>query len=242
MRFIRPKLITFDITGTLLKTDVKKHYVEVGLEHGIIVDPVKLSKSFNINFKKISNDHPIFGKHTGLGSENWWRSVVYAVFKEQDSNISEEKLTKVATSLIERYRSKICWEPVAGTIELLEFLRKQNTLLGIISNFDEGLESILDSLDIKQFFSFVLCSYKFGIEKPNPEIFNEALRIFKEIKKINIHPEEALHVGDNVDRDYRGAKNVKWNAFLIKQNDKSDLLIEKNDVFSNLEELRRYII
>lgn len=241
MRFIRPKLITFDITGTLLKTDVKKHYGAVGLEHGIIVDPIELSESFNVNFKKVSREHPVFGKHTGLGSDNWWRTVVYAVFRDLDSNIPEEKLSKVTSSLIKRYRTKNCWNPFPGTIELLESLQEHNILIGIISNFDDGLDSILHSLDMKRFFSFVLCSYNLGIEKPNPEIFNEALKIFKQRTKINISPEEALHIGDSVDEDYRGARNANWNAFLIKRDDKPvDPLVKKADIFSSLEELRRH--
>ncbi|XP_043463188.1 rhythmically expressed gene 2 protein-like [Leptopilina heterotoma] len=246
MRFIRPvKLVTFDITGTLLKTDVGKHYAQVALEHGITnVDTVKLSKSFKLNFKKFSIKHPIFGKHTGLGSENWWRALVYATFKDQhSSNISEETLSKIATSLIERYRTRVCWEIVPGTIELLEFLKKHDILLGVISNFDDGLNSILDSLNIKQYFPFILCSYKFGIEKPNPLIFNEALKNFKELRKTSIFPEEALHIGNSIEEDYKGAKNANWNAVLMIENDESvNPLIKRDEIFSSLEELGRCII
>ena len=96
MRFIRPKLITFDVTGTLLMTKVEKYYAAAGAQHGVLVDPSKLAGSFKANFKKISKEHPIFGKHTGLGSENWWRILVYSVFRDQNSNIPEEKLSKVS--------------------------------------------------------------------------------------------------------------------------------------------------
>lgn len=244
MRFIRPvKLVTFDITGTLLKTDVRKHYAQVALEHGITVDTIKLSKSFTFNFKKFSTKHPIFGKHTGLGSENWWRALVYAIFKDQHSNISEETLSKIATSLIERYRTRVYWEIVPGTIELLDFLKMHDILLGVISNFDDGLNSILDSLKIKQYFSFILCSYKFGIEKPNPLIFNEALKNFKELRKTSIFPEEALHVGNSIEEDYIGAKNANWNAVLIeKKNESVNPLIKKDEIFGSLEELGRCIM
>ena len=126
-----------------------------------------------------------------------------------------------------------------GTIELLEYLQKQDILIGVISNFDNGLDSILQSLDIKSYFSFILCSYQFGREKPDPQIFEEALNIFKKRKKTDILPQEALHIGDRIDNDYLGAKNAKWNAVFIKRDDEPvDPLVSKDDIFSSLEDLR----
>ncbi|XP_033223151.1 rhythmically expressed gene 2 protein-like [Belonocnema kinseyi] len=239
MRFVKPKLITFDVTGTLLMTKVEKYYAAAGAQHGVLVDPSKLARSFKTNFKQISKEHPIFGKHTGMGSEKWWRTLVYAVFKDQISNIPEEKLSKVADTVIECYRTRMCWEIYPGAVEILDYLQKEGILVGVISNFDDGLDSILQSLDIKSYFSFILCSYQFGREKPDSQIFEEALRIFQNIKETHIFPQEALHIGDRVDTDYLGAKNAKWNAIFIKRDDEPvDPLVSKYDIVSDLEDLK----
>ncbi|XP_024890769.1 uncharacterized protein YMR130W-like, partial [Temnothorax curvispinosus] len=92
---VRPRLVTFDVTGTLLMTKLEEHYVEIGSQYGLLVEPRKLARSFKNNFARLSKEHPIYGKHTGLGWKNWWRTIVYNVFKEQHASVSTETLDKV---------------------------------------------------------------------------------------------------------------------------------------------------
>ncbi|XP_076242414.1 rhythmically expressed gene 2 protein [Calliopsis andreniformis] len=239
-KLIRPRLITFDVTGTLLMTKLEEHYVEIGSQHGLSVDPRKLAGSFKSSFHKLSVEHPVYGKHTGIGWENWWRKIVHNVFKDQHSYASDATLDKVATSLIKCYGTSMCWHKYPGTIELLEYLQKKGLILGVISNFDERLEAILVDTRIRFYFSFVLTSYDFGVEKPNTSIFDQALRLTKERHDIDIAPQEAIHIGDSISNDYVGATNAKWNAILIKRDNDtlSEEQVPKRDVFKNLEELR----
>ena len=90
------RLVTFDVTGTLLMTKLTEHYAEIGLQHGVIVSNAReLGRSFKSNFAQMTREHPVYGKHSGLGWENWWRQIVYNVFKDQDRRISDETLEKV---------------------------------------------------------------------------------------------------------------------------------------------------
>ncbi|XP_076169470.1 rhythmically expressed gene 2 protein [Ptiloglossa arizonensis] len=242
IKFIRPRLVTFDVTGTLLMTKLEEHYVKIGTQHGLSVDPRKLARSFKNSFVKLSVEHPVYGKHTGIGWENWWRQIVHNVFKDQHNYISESTLNKVANSLIECYGTSMCWHKYPGTIELLEYLQKKGMILGVISNFDERLEAILLDTRIRFYFSFVLTSYNFGVEKPDTSIFNEALRLTKEQHSIDVTPQEAIHIGDSVKNDYIGAKTANWNAILIKHDDdvKNEQNVHKKDVFKNLQDLQAY--
>ncbi|XP_017885225.1 rhythmically expressed gene 2 protein-like [Ceratina calcarata] len=242
MKCIRLQLITFDVTGTLLKTKLER-YIEVGSEHGLSVDPRKLAHSFKNSFHKLSLEHPVFGKHTGIGWENWWRKMVYNVFKDQHNSVANSTLDKVANSLISCYGTNMCWYKYPDTIELLEYLQKQNIILGVISNFDQRLEGVLEDTRIRPYFSFVLTSYDFGAEKPDTSIFDEALRLTRERHCIDVTPQEALHIGDTFSKDYVGAKNAKWNAILIKRDDPdvSDKRVPKTDVFKNLRDLKVYL-
>lgn len=98
----RPKLVTFDVTGTLLMTKVKEHYCDIGAKHDILINnPDLLSISFKKHFKRLSIEHPVFGKNTGLGWKNWWRCLVHDVFNDQNNNnkISADKLDQVNNKL-----------------------------------------------------------------------------------------------------------------------------------------------
>lgn len=49
-----------------------------------------------------------------------------------------------------------------------------------------------------------------GVEKPNPRIYEIALE-----RAGNISPEEALHIGDSMRKDYEPAKTIGMNALLL---------------------------
>ncbi|XP_012279292.1 rhythmically expressed gene 2 protein-like [Orussus abietinus] len=243
-RLLRPRLVTFDVTGTLLMTALEEHYAEVGLQHGLpVLDREKLARSFKANYKKLSTEHPIYGLHTGLGWENWWRTIVFNVFKEQNRNACDTALGKVADSLIECYSTNRCWQAYPGAVDLLEYLKSRGVILGVISNFDERLDAVLVDTEIRSYFSFVLSSYILGVEKPHPTIFEEALKRSKIQHGVTISPEEAVHIGDHVEADYFGAKRADWNAILImREEDESwrkDGVLEK-DVFGSLDELQTH--
>ncbi|XP_043256592.1 rhythmically expressed gene 2 protein-like [Colletes gigas] len=242
IKFVRPRLVTFDVTGTLLMTKLEEHYVEIGSQHGLSIDSRKVARSFKNSFRRLSLEHPIYGKHTGIGWKNWWRRIVYNVFKDQCGHLPEHTLDKVANSLIKCYSTSMCWHKYPGTIELLEFLREKGLILGVISNFDERLEGILLDTNIRFYFSFVLTSYGYGVEKPDASIFNEALRLTKEGCSVDIAPEEAVHIGDNVKNDYIGAKTANWNALLMRHG--NDIINEhevpKKDIFTNYQDLQAH--
>ncbi|XP_032665460.1 rhythmically expressed gene 2 protein-like [Odontomachus brunneus] len=240
---VRPRLVTFDVTGTLLMTKLEEYYANIGRQYGLHVDSHRLARSFKSNFIRLTAEHPIFGRHTGLGWENWWRTIVYKVFKDQHPSVSQDTLNKVADNLISCYATARCWHTYPGAVELLDFLRSKDIILGVISNFDRRLESILEDTQIREYFVFVLTSYDFGIEKPCLPIFNEALRLTMLFRKEKIWPQEAMHIGDTINSDYLGAKSASWNALLIKHNEGgkiSEDKIPKEDVFKSLKELQSY--
>lgn len=239
MKTIRPRLITFDVTGTLLKTGLEAHYTEIGTLHGLTMEPSKLAASFKTNMNKLAAEHPVFGKHTGLGWENWWRTIVYNVFKEQNVNPCEKALEKVADHLIECYGTDKCWHKYPDTVSILEYLKNHDVVLGVISNFDGRLESVLASTELRPYFSFVLSSYDLGSEKPDPTIFEEALKIARRYGPA-VRPQEAVHIGDTYDKDYIGAKNANWNGILIARDTTKEAKAPAKDVFNTLDELRSH--
>jgi putative hydrolase of the HAD superfamily len=61
------------------------------------------------------------------------------------------------------------------------------------------LRFILQNLGISKFFAHVFISSELGADKPDPEIFRRALKI------MHLGANEALHVGDDPERDWKAA-------------------------------------
>ena len=89
-----------------------------------------------------------------------------------------------------------------GTVELLEYL-KPNYKLHIITNgFEKVQNKKLRNSGIHHFFETVTNSEIAGVKKPNPKIFNLALKQAKAL------PENSVMIGDNLEADIFGAKQV----------------------------------
>ncbi len=74
------KLVTFDVTGTLLKF---RHppvevYIEAGRERGVhVTDKETMSKSFKTQWTRLNTDRP----HYGTSWRDWWTDFVVATFQ-----------------------------------------------------------------------------------------------------------------------------------------------------------------
>jgi HAD superfamily hydrolase (TIGR01549 family) len=75
--------------------------------------------------------------------------------------------------------------------------------IGIVTNGPTEVQRAkLELLGIERLVDFVLVSEEFGVAKPDPAIFREALRLAE------VEPEEAIFVGDSVEFDMAGARSA----------------------------------
>jgi HAD superfamily hydrolase (TIGR01549 family) len=73
--------------------------------------------------------------------------------------------------------------------------------MGIVTNGPTEVQRAkLELLGIDRLVDFVLVSEEFGVAKPDPQIFREALRL------AGVGPEEAVFVGDSAEFDMAGAQ------------------------------------
>ncbi|XP_010083883.1 PREDICTED: haloacid dehalogenase-like hydrolase domain-containing protein 3, partial [Pterocles gutturalis] len=82
--------------------------------------------------------------------------------------------------------------------------------MGVVSNFDNRLETILKQCNLRHHFEFVLTSEEAGFAKPDRRIFEKALH------RAGVSPEQAAHIGDDYTRDYRAAQAVGMHSFLLR--------------------------
>lgn len=88
--------------------------------------------------------------------------------------------------------------------------------LGIIANQTKDIERLLDDSDISRFFKVKVISSEFGIEKPDPRIFQLAM----DLAAVS-SPKDCIMVGDRLDTDIRpanalGMKTIRTTNSLFK--------------------------
>jgi putative hydrolase of the HAD superfamily len=94
-------------------------------------------------------------------------------------------------------------------VPTLDRLRDAGVSLGVISNFEEWLERLLETLGVTDYFPVRVISGIEGVEKPDPEIFRIAL------ERAGVAAEESVYVGDHPFFDIEAAEDVGMVAVLI---------------------------
>jgi putative hydrolase of the HAD superfamily len=94
-------------------------------------------------------------------------------------------------------------------VPILERLRSDGFRLGLVSNFEEWLERLLESLGVSEFFEIQVISGVEGYEKPDTRIFKLAL------DRMNAEPDTSVYVGDHPYFDIEPAQSIGMFAVLI---------------------------
>lgn len=211
------RLVTLDMVGTVIKFSRPPvaMYQEVAAAHGYTnIDLDKLGVSFKQQWVGMNRDYPHFGSTTsGMSSLVWWHTLVKNTFKGVlGPEYDERKLSCAASELYSYYHSPKPYLVLDDGLEALRTLRSLNICVGAISNFDNRLHDILPSLGISQHLQFILTSEDAQSSKPEEKIFETAqLRS----RLLDLHPSEILHIGDDLDNDYFGARRMCWNSLLV---------------------------
>ncbi len=103
------------------------------------------------------------------------------------------------------------WQIEADAVETLQRLKSKQYRLGILSNAgdDKDVRQLIESFGIRHFFDFVLTSAACFYRKPHPRAFEIALAQW------NAVPQEAAMIGDSLEADIAGAKQVGMTAIWI---------------------------
>jgi len=115
----------------------------------------------------------------------------------------------VRDQLVTSIRDSGNWDQIrSGTRGELEQIASRYRI-GVISNADGRIEDVLRRCEIDDCFLTITDSGLVGCEKPNPEIFRQALT------SLDATPEESLYVGDVYSVDYLGATGAGMQAVLM---------------------------
>ena len=135
--------------------------------------------------------------------------------------------------------SQAHWKAEDDAHPTLGWLRQQGYRLGLISNAgdDADVQALVNQAGLRPYFDVIVTSAAQGIRKPNPRIFQAALRHW------GYAPARAAMVGDSLGADILGAKNAGLYSIWITRragtaaNRAHEDTIQPDAVISRLSEL-----
>lgn len=212
--------IFFDAAGTLiyLPKSVGHHYAYVAERMGLQLDAGALDAAFAACWNETTARSAIDSPRDD-DDKAWWRNLVDRVLDRVAPRIAELDRDAFFEGAYSHFAEPGVWELYPEVIKVLETL-EERFQLAVISNFDGRLRVILEHLGVSKFFAHVFLSSELGADKPDPEIYRRALRLS------GIRPNEALHVGDDPERDWQGARLAGLSIFRLErpQNSLRDLV------------------
>ena len=149
---------------------------------------------------------------------DWWSNIVKSLLmknaqvKNNSRLLSDCEMSKMSAEVFNEFAKAECWQTYENCTDLLEELKRQGFRLGVISNFDERLLSIIESLGIRRFFDFVLIPAvaRGGSYKPQRAIFEQAFELSGVAR-----PGRVVHVGDSLELDYEAARRAGFQSILL---------------------------
>ncbi len=204
------RAVTFDLTGTLIHTPRRGEiYSEVLARHGVTVTPGRADALIAEVWRELDClAHPAqdrFAAHPE-GARGWWRRLLERMCERLEV---APPSPFAAAELFDRFAKSDAWEIYPEVDRALAGLRGMGLALGLISNWDERLPRLLESLGLAGRLDAVVYSQEIGAEKPHRRIFTAALA------RLDLPPARVLHVGDRRTPDLEGAHAAGMRALLL---------------------------
>ena len=195
------RAVLFDAAETLFTTrgSVGEIYATIARQYGSQVDANTIQAAFVRHFRGA-------GPVSVHDEKRWWKDIVYRVFADVGM---VENFDEFFDRVYENFRDSQGWMLFPETFDVLNQLKTLGLKLGVISNFDTRIYSVLEALGIRRFFDTVTVSSEAGYSKPQREIFDLAVR------SLGIPASDVLLVGDSLRDDVEAALRAGLAAILI---------------------------
>jgi putative hydrolase of the HAD superfamily len=226
MTLARIEAVLFDAVGTVIhaRQPIAATYFELGRRHGCELSESEVAERFrHACTRQDAIDCDELGWKTDEARElRRWRQIVNDVFSDVGPQSKREALFDDLWSCFANSDTWTVYNDVQRTIPPLI---ERGLTIGLVSNFDERLDSIVSKLPPLELCEHVFVSSRLGFRKPSADFFRAVA------SQLGIDRERLLMVGDDPVNDYDGARNAGWNAVLIDRtgNDSNRATIAKLD-------------
>ena len=198
------KAILFDFDGTL-RLDSKSGsdvFFARALEIGLSIDDETRLRSERWTHYYFANSPEIQSDLKEFKGDAFW--VNYSRRKLISMGRSDEEAENLSASMSAYMKEN--HKPHSHVLDesrkVLEALKKDGYILGVISNRDDPYHDELKDLNLESYFSFSLAGGEVQSFKPDIHIFDQGL------KRAGVNADEAIYVGDNYYADIVGSRNA----------------------------------
>lgn len=211
----QPKVIFFDAVGTLfgVRGSVGQIYGELARQAGVEVEAAALNQAFFQIFQ--SAPKAVFPGVPAVEIPryefDWWQAIAAQSFERVGVLHQFSDFPGFFANLYAHFATAEPWFVYPEVLDSLEYWQGLGIELGILSNFDRRLYSVLAALDLAPFFTSVTISTEIGFAKPEPQIFTAGL------EKHHCSTDRAWHVGDSFVEDYQGAIAAGLSAYWLQR-------------------------
>ena len=204
------RAVTFDAAGTLFAVaePVGATYARSLRRRGFAADPAQIEVAFRSAFAAAPTlAFPgMSGIELDRAERAWWRAIIEQSLGDALPTAFAED---VSDELYGHYTRGSAWRVDREAVATLAWLRSRGIRLGVVSNFDSRLPTLLAELGLAEFFDAIVWSTGAGAAKPDRRIF-EAL-----LAALQTSAGETLHVGDDEACDLLGARRAGLRALRL---------------------------
>ena len=201
---VRWSWVLFDVGETLIhpRESFGAVYARVLGGLGIDLDPATLERALRTTWAEVSAGLPPgvdrYGVHPGGEPAYWLRFVerTLALAGGCPPGTAERALDPLRTA----FAQPEAWAVYPDVEPTLERLSRAGARLGVVSNWDSRLPTLLERMGLGRRFDTLAVSSLEGIEKPHPALFERALT------RLRATPDRTAHVGDIPELDGAGAR------------------------------------
>jgi putative hydrolase of the HAD superfamily len=200
------RAVFFDAVGTLIHPNpaAGEVYHQIGRRFGSRLERDDVLARFKTAFaEQERKDAWRDGRTSERREIERWRAIVEACLPD----VSDRE--GCFQSLHDHFARPDAWSVEPGTEPLLAELAGRGCGLGLCSNFDHRLRTVLAGLPELRAIQWVVISSEVGWRKPAGPFYTAVAR------SVQLAPEQILVVGDDRDNDYLGARQAGMPAILF---------------------------
>lgn len=223
------KHIFFDLDHTLwdFETNSDLTFKTIFQKHKVNVDILKFLnyyRNINENYWKLFREEKVTKEELRYGR-------LRDAFNKINFKITDQLIEVLAIDYIEYLPDNNYL--FDGTHEILTHLQAKFQLHIITNGFNDVQHKKMKKSGLDSYFDKIITSEHVGVKKPNPQIFEYAL------KEVNTTASQSVMIGDNWEADIMGAKNVGFDVIYCNFSRKP--VSESIKSVTNLLEIKRYL-
>jgi putative hydrolase of the HAD superfamily len=204
------RAVFFDAVGTLLFPNPRAVYVyaEAAARHGLAIKPADIGSPLWEQLRQEdARDRELGWATSEYRERERWRAVVTAALPGSTDELFDELFTHFA--------KPTAWKVPDDAAETLSALQSTDLRLGMGSNYDLRLRTVVDGIPaLEPVRDHLVISSLVGVRKPGRGFFDAV------VQAAECRPDEILFVGDDLENDYSGATNAGLRAVLLDPKDK----------------------